>query len=345
MVKILEFGKIKTGEMVNKYIITNANGSYVEIIDYGCKICKIVVPNKNKELVNVCLGYDTLDEYVDDGCFLGTAVGRYANRIANGKFTINGVEYKVDLNEDGVNNLHGGYKNFSNCVWKLDEKGDDFVKFTRKFVDMEGGFPGNITAYITYQWSDSNELLISYEATTDKDTVINMTNHSYFNLSGDYTKEILDHEVIIYTDKYTPVNEKCIPLDGVESVIGTPFDFTTRHKIGERIDCDNEQLRIGKGYDHNYAFDNLDDKLMAEVFCEESGISLKCYSCEPGIQLYTGNNLVMLNKDEDKFKLRTGLCLETQKYPDSPNNDKFPSALVKAFEKYSSYTKYEFGVE
>lgn len=336
-----DFGTLKNGESAKLYRIENESGAYVEFTNYGCKITKIVVPDKNSNMINVCLGYDTLEEYELDKCFLGTAVGRYANRIAKGEFEIDGVKYIVDKNE-GNNHLHGGFVNFANCVWEEFESSDNEVVFTKEFKDMEGGYPGNLKVYISYAWDDDNKLDIRYKATSDKNTVINLTNHSYFNLTGDYKNTILDHELTIYTDKYTPTDEEWIPTGEIASVIGTPFDFTNAHKIGERIKAEDEQLRIGKGYDHNYVFGNYENKLMAKVYCEVTGITMECYSVEPGMQLYTGNNLVLFDEAGDRFKLNTGLCLETQNYPDAPNKKEFPSAILEAGKEYSTITSYVF---
>lgn len=334
------FGKMSDGKEVNLYRLENANGNYVEIMDYGCKIKSIVIKNANGDAIDCCLGYDTVKGYEDDTCFFGTVVGRYANRIARATFTLNGIDYAVEKNE-GENHLHGGSTHYGNRVWDSEVSGDTLV-FTRVSQDMEEGYPGELKLEVRYRFDDDNRLSIAYNAVTDKDTVLNLTNHSYFNLSGDLSQTILNHKLMIPCQYYTPVYSDCIPTGEIASVENTPFDFLQFHEIGERIDQDNEQLDIGSGYDHNYAFGTNDMKLAAVLECEESGLRMKCHTDEPGMQLYTGNHVKAVGKNGVSYGKRTGVCLETQHYPDSMHHENFPSPILKAGETYQSTTIYEF---
>lgn len=334
------FGKMSDGKEVTLYRMENASGNYVEIMDYGCKIKSIVIKNAKGDAIDCCLGYDTVKGYEEDTCFFGTVVGRYANRIAGAKFTINGVDYNVEKNE-GENHLHGGATHYGNRIWDSAIEGNDLV-FTRVSADMEEGYPGELKLEVRYTFDDDNRLSIGYKATTDKDTVLNLTNHSYFNLSGDLSQTILKHRLMIPCEQYTPVYSDCIPTGELASVKGTPFDFLDFHEVGERIAADHEQIVIGTGYDHNYAFGNSDMKLAAVVECDESGLRMKCSTDEPGMQLYTGNHVHAIGKGGVSYGPRTGLCLETQHYPDSMHHDNFPTPLLKAGETYNSTTIYEF---
>ena len=340
MVEKSLFGYTQDNQKVNLYRITNKNGNYVEVIDYGCRIRKIVIADKKGNPLNMCLGYDSVLDYEKDVCFIGAAVGRYGNRIAKGEFDLNGVTYHLTQNEKG-NHLHGGETNFGNQIWNVENE-DNKIVCKRRFMDGEEGYPGDMDVTITYSWNDENQLEISYEAVSTKDTIINLTNHAYFNLSGDSKKDILKHKLCILTDKLTVGDEKQIPTGEVMSVNGTPFDFRELHEIGERIYEDDKQLHIGKGYDHNYMFDDFSMKKMAILQCEESGIQMICSSNQPGIQLYTGNNLDDTTKNVSGFDRYVALCLETQNYPDAINHKNFPSPVLKANEVYQTKTIYEF---
>lgn len=334
------FGELSDGKKVTLYRMENTKGNYVEIMDYGCKIKSIVIHNAKGETIDCCLGYDTVEEYEKDDCFFGTVVGRFANRIANASFTIQGVEYSVEKNE-GKNHLHGGSTHFGTRVWDGSISGDTLV-FSRVSADMEEGFPGKMKLEVSYCFDDEDRLSISYKATTDKDTVINLTNHSYFNLNRDLSQDVLKHKLMIPCEYYTPVHSDCIPIGEIASVKGTPFDFTEFHEIGERIAADNEQIKIGSGYDHNYAFGTSDMKLAAVLECEDSGLRMKCHTTEPGMQLYTANHVNTTGKNGVVYGQRTGVCLETQHYPDCMHHEQFPSPLLKAGEQYQSETIYQF---
>lgn len=340
MVEKSVFGYTQDNQEVNLYRMTNESGNYVEIIDYGCRIRRIMVADKNGNLLNMCLGYDTVLEYEKDVCFIGAAVGRCANRIGKGEFELNGTAYRVTINEKG-NHLHGGKVNFGNQMWNVASENDQLV-CKRRFLDGEEGYPGDLDVTITYSWNDANQLEIAYEAVSTKDTIVNLTNHAYFNLTGDAKKDILKHKLCIPADKVTVGDEKQIPTGEVLDVAGTPFDFCKMHEIGDHIHDNDEQLRIGKGYDHNYMFDDTSMKKMAVLQCEETGIQMTCSSDQPGIQLYTGNNLDDTTKNVSGFDRYVALCLETQNYPDAINHDSFPSPVLKANEVYQTRTIYEF---
>lgn len=338
-----KFGGTINGIDIDSYSLRNAQGIEVDIITYGGIITSIKAPDKNGDIENVVLGFETLDEYVESSPYFGALVGRYGNRIANGKFSLNGKEYSLAMN-NGPNNLHGGLIGFDKVVWKASTRVEEEVvslilDYTSK--DMEEGFPGNLNTRVTYSLDSQNELSILYEATTDKETIVNLTNHSYFNLSGNIENKILDHELTIAADRYLPVNEFMIPTGELITVKDTPFDFTASKKIGRDIEIDHEQLNLGLGFDHCWVLNNQDQgvRLIATANHPGSGRQLDVYSDEPGVQLYTGNHL------EGTHQMRSGFCLETQHYPDSPNQKKFPSVVLSPGEKYSSQTSYKFSVK
>lgn len=344
MIEKKHFGYTKNNVEVFEYRITNRKGNYIDVINYGARIRNICFSGKNGKLVDVCLGYDTLIEYEEDEFYLGASVGRYANRIEKGEFCLNGKKYSLPQNEkDFPNHIHGGYEGFSDKIWNVETTNDSLV-FTYRFLDGEEGYPGNMDVTMTYTWDDEDRLIIDYKAVSDADTIINFTNHSYFNLSGKSEELILDHELVIYADKMLPVDPNSIPLGEIADTKGTVFDFSYKHKIGDRINEDNEQLIIGKGYDHNYVFGNSDMKEMAYLYCDKTGISMTCSSTEPGMQFYSGNNLKTAGKNGDKYPKNAGLCLETQKYPDSINHEEYPTPVLKAGEEFESTTIYKFNV-
>lgn len=334
------FGTTKDGKDVDMYRLSNANGNYVEILNYGCRIRGIYVKDSQNVLRNVCLNYDDVIGYENDSSFIGAAVGRFGNRIANAQFEIDGVQYFVTKNEK-ENHLHGGNQYFGNVIWKVRVEGDKLI-CNKRFLDGEEGYPGDLDVEITYEFTDENRLIIQYEATTSKDTILNLTNHAYFNLSGDKTQSILDHKIMIATDCITPVDEKQIPTGEIVSVFGTPFDFTRLQTIGDCMDLDNEQLRIGKGYDINYAFGSSSMKKMAVLQCDKTGISMTCYSDQPGMQFYSGNNLDGDIDNKTGFERYAALCLETQNYPDAIHHDNFPSPILRKNETYQTTTIYAF---
>ncbi len=343
------FGKTD-GKDVYLYTLTNANGMQVKITNYGGTVTSIMVPDRQGGMADVVLGFDNLDDYIKKSPYFGCIVGRYGNRIAKGKFTLDGKEYTLAQNND-ENNLHGGVKGFDKVVWDAEPvKGDDSVglKLTYLSKDGEEGFPGNLKATVIYTLTNDNELKIENRATVDKTTVVNMTHHSYFNLKGQGEGDILDHVLTLNTDKFTPVNESLIPTGELADVKGTPMDFTSPTPVGERIDADFEQLKIAGGYDHNWCINRKDGGLEQVGAVTETGTGriLEVYSTAPGVQFYTGNFLdgTITGKNGKVYKLRYGLCLEPQLYPDTPNQPKFPSCVLKPGETYKHDIVYKFSV-
>jgi aldose 1-epimerase len=333
--------------------LKNANGMTLKVTNVGGSIVSLLVPNKNGDLVDVALGFDSLARYTKDHPFFGSLVGRYANRIANAKFTLDGKEYQLAAN-NGKNSLHGGPGGFHKVIWAgepFTSNGSEALLLTYLSKDGEEGYPGNLNVKVTYTLTDQNEVVIDYEATTDKPTMINLTNHSYFNLAGAGNGDILNHQMEIFADKFTPVDEGLIPTGELRNVAGTPFDFLSKHAIGERINKnDDEQIKIGKGYDHNYVLnkpkpDSL--TLAARVTERGSGIVMEVFTTEPGVQFYTGNflNGSVSGKGGKVHGYRSAFCLETQHFPDSPNQPKFPSTVLRPGETYKSRTIYKFKVQ
>lgn len=338
------FGQTKDGIAVDLYTITNPSGASVSLATYGATVTSLNVKDKAGKFGDVVLGFDTLDGYLGEHPYFGALIGRYGNRIAKGKFTLNGKQYTLATN-NGPNALHGGIKGFSRQVWKAAEVGDDAVEFTYVSKDGEEGYPGTLTAVVRYTLTPANELRIDYTSTTDADTVVNLTNHSYFNLGG--LDDNLTHQVEIYADRFTPVDAGLIPTGELRPVKGTPFDFTTPHVVGERIDASDEQIKLGGGYDHNFVFTNQDGQLnlVAKVSEPTSGRVMEVLTTEPGVQFYTGNflNGSVKGKGGRAYNRRAALCLETQHYPDSPNKPKFPTTVIKPGETRKSTTVYRFG--
>jgi aldose 1-epimerase len=341
------YGKTREGTPVERYSLKNAHGVEIDIITWGGIVTRIVVPDRQGKLGDIALGFDRLEPYLEPHPFFGALVGRYANRIANGQFTLNGRTYTLAKN-NGPNSLHGGLRGFDKRVWKgrgvLTGEGPG-VELTYVSADGEEGYPGTLTAKVTYTLTDTNELRIAYEATTDKDTVVNLTNHSYFNLAGVGAGDILSHEVQILADRFTPVDSTLIPTGELRPVKGTPFDFRTPTRIGARINADDEQIRFGKGYDHNFVLDGPAGTLrrVARVTEATSGRVLEVETTEPGVQFYTGNFLDGSIKGKGAvYDFRTGFCLETQHFPDSPNQPSFPSTVLKPGQTYRTTTVYRF---
>lgn len=339
------FGKLPDGREVKIYTITNSNGNTARITDYGAKLVSVIVPDKSGNLADVILGYDSLSQYLAGDLYFGATVGRYANRIAQGKFTLNGIDYQLALN-NGVNHLHGGPGGYHSVLWKseiIEKDGIPAVKFSYSSPDGEEGYPGNLEIQVIYSWTDSNELNIDYSATCDKDTYINLTNHALFNLQGD--GDILNHELMLAADFYTPVDSTLIPTGKIDSVSNTPFDFNTPVAVGKRINDAHEQLKIGNGYDHNFVLkSNKLTDLAGSLYEPVSGRLMEVYTTEPGIQFYTGNFLDGSQKGHGNkpYVFRYGLALETQHFPDSPNQPAFPSTLLKKGETYTQTTMYKF---
>jgi aldose 1-epimerase len=345
------FGKTADGIPANLYILTNSNGMEVKITNYGGIVVSISVPDKNGKFYDVVLGYDTLEEYTRDNPYFGCIVGRYANRIAKGAFMLNGVEYTLAQNNND-NHLHGGIKGFDKVVWNAEIVRRDEevgVKLTYLSVDGEEGYPGNLNVTVIYTLTDSDELKIDYMATTDRDTVVNLTNHSYFNLAGAGLGDVLGHEMMINADRFTPINANLIPTGELRSVEGTPLDFTRPETIGSRIDADDEQIKFGGGYDHNWVLNKSGEELSlaARVSDPATGRCMMVYTTEPGIQFYSGNFLdgSSRGKKGSVYHKRYAFCLETQHFPDSPNKPEFPSVVLKPAETYKQTTIYRFSVK
>lgn len=346
-----DFGKTKDGISVDLYSLTNANGMKVSITNYGGIITSIIVPDKDGNMGDVVLGFDNLDDYMKKSPYFGCIVGRYGNRIAKGKFTLNGKTYTLAVN-NGPNHLHGGIVGFDKVVWDAEEvRGGDYVGLKLSYLSKDGeeGYPGNLSVAVTYLLTNDNEIKIQYEATTDQPTLCNLTNHSYFNLADGGASPILDQELMINADSFTPIDETSIPTGELKPVEGTPFDFRKPKKIGLDIDDDNQQLRNGQGYDHNFVLNGKAGtlRLVATAVDPSTGRVLEVLTEEPGVQLYTGNFLdgSITGKNGIVYGYRHGFCLETQHYPDSPNHPNFPSTVLNPGEKYHTTTIYKFSVE
>jgi aldose 1-epimerase len=340
-----DWGKLPDGSTVTLYTLKGPQIE-VRVMTLGARVVSITTPDKNGKMANVVLGYDSLDGYIKDNkTYFGVIVGRYGNRIAGGKFSLEGKEYQLSVNE-GTNTLHGGKEGFNSRNWAGKEIPSG-VEFTLVSDDGDQGFPGKLTAHVRYTLH-GNKLAIQYSATTDKPTVVNLTNHAYFNLSGAGSGTILNEKMTVYGDKFTPVDAKLIPTGELKPVAGTPFDFTKPETIGARINADDEQLKLGKGYDHNWVLNGKMGTLhpAARVFDPASGRVLTEETTEPGVQFYTGNFLDgSFSGPNGKYDFRTGLCLETQHYPDSPNHPTFPTTELKPGQTYSSETTWTFTVE
>ena len=342
------FGVMPDGARVEVFTLRHARGMEVRAINYGAIITSIRVPDRAGRFADVVNGHDTLDGYVTRSRFFGAVVGRYGNRIAKARFTLDGKEYPLAVN-NGPNHLHGGLKGFDKVVWnaRVETKaGSAAVIFERTSPDGEEGYPGNLRVRVTYSLVNETELAVSYEATTDKATPINLTQHSYFNLAGHAAGDVLQHVVTINADRYTPVDATQIPTGVLTSVAGTPFDFRKPTAIGARIDADDEQLRMGGGYDHNFVL-TPGARFAARVEEPASGRTLEVRTTEPGLQFYTGNKLdgSITGKGGAVYGKRSGFCLETQHFPDSPNQAHFPSTILRPGASYASQTVFRFGVQ
>ncbi len=340
-----DFGAVD-GRPVKLFILTNDTGAQVSITEYGGIVVSLNVPDRNGSLGDVVLGYDNLESYVADTPYFGAITGRYANRIAEGRFEIDGTAYQLPVNNP-PNSLHGGNKGFDKVVWEgTPAASGDSVEFAYTSADGEEGYPGQLEAKVTYTWTDDNELRIRYEARTDKPTVLNLTNHSYFNLKDGGESSILQHEMSINADRFTPIDENLIPTGELAAVDGTPLDFREATPIGARIEDENEQLGFGAGYDHNYVVGREAEglALAATVHDPSTGRTMDVRTEEPGIQFYSGNFLDghHLGKGGVAYEHRSGFCLETQHFPDSPNQPDFPSTVLRPGETYSTSTVYKF---
>ncbi len=342
------FGKTSDGTAVDIYTLTNSKGAEARITNFGGKIVSLKMPDRKGNFADIVLGYDSISDYENDAFFFGGIIGRYANRIAKGKFTLDGKEYTLAKN-NGENHLHGGIKRFDVSVWNAKSFADKtgaHLELTRLSKDGEENYPGNLSVKVVYTLTDDNELRIDYSATSDQDTIINLTNHSYFNLASAGSGTILNHVLQINADKFTPVRDSgAIPTGELRSVENTPFDFRTPTQIGARINAENEQLKFGGGYDHNWILNGKTNslKLAATVYEPTSGRVLEVLTTEPGIQFYSGNFLDDVHgKNGEIYNKRDGFCLETQHFPDSPNQPTFSSTVLKKGDKFTSETVYKF---
>ncbi len=338
------------GKDANLYTLENNNGIKAFFTNYGGRLVSLLVPDKEGELTDVVIGFDTAKGFKNSTeAYFGATIGRYGNRIAKGKFSLNGEEFNIPIN-NGEHSLHGGKKGFQDVMWDAEQPNERTVIFTYLSEDMEEGFPGNLEVQVTYSLNDNNELEMEYEAETDKTTVVNLTNHAFFNLNGEGSGDVLNHSLQIYADRFTPVDEGLIPTGELQEVEGTPFDFREAKTIGRDIETEYDQLKYGKGYDHNYFLSEKKDKGMnhaATVKGDQSGIVMEVYTEEPGMQFYSGNFMESKNtlKSGAKDDFRTAFALENQHFPDSPNQPNFPSTVLEPGETYKTKSIYSFNVE
>ncbi|MCC7339896.1 MAG: galactose mutarotase [Bryobacterales bacterium] len=346
------YGQLPSGEAVTLYTLRNGTGMEIGVIDYGAILTSVKVPDSKGGLADVVLGFDSLDGYLGTQPYMGATVGRYANRIAKGKFTLNGKTHSLAVN-NGANALHGGIKGFDKRMWSAIARNSEVgpsVELTYVSADGEEGYPGKLTTVVTYTLGNDNDIRIHYAATTDADTVLNLTNHSYFNLAGAGKGTILDHMVTIQADRFTPVDSGLIPTGELRSVAGTPFDFRTPTAIGGRIDeTGDEQIKLGGGYDHNFVLNDGNGQLRLAAKAREpvSGRVMEVFTDQPGMQFYTGNflNGSVTGKEGIRYGKRFGFCMETQHFPDSPNKPEFPSVVLKPGETFESTTVYKFSTD
>jgi len=344
------YGKLPDGTPIDLFTLKNAQGMEAQITNYGGIVVSLKVPDKDGKLGDVVLGRPSLDDYVKSSPYFGALIGRYGNRIAKGRFTLDGVEYKLPISNP-PNSLHGGNKGFDKRVWTAKPHMTDdgpALDLSYTSADGEEGYPGKLDVKVTYTLTNDDGLRIDYTATTDKATPVNLTNHSYFNLDGDGSPTILDEKLMIKASHITPVDATLIPTGKLMPVAGTPFDFTKPRLIGEDINSDNEQIRFGGGYDHNFVLDGESGKLrlVAKLYSKKTGRLMEVLTTEPGVQFYSGNFLdgTLTGKTGTPYPKRSGLCLETQHFPDSPNHPNFPSTILKPGETYRSTTEYRFKV-
>ena len=342
------FGKTTDGDDVSEYTLKNSNGMEVSVISYGGIITSWKAKDRDGNYKDIVLGFNDLSDYETRSPYFGALIGRYGNRIKEGKFTLDGVEYDLAVN-NGENHLHGGLKGFDKVIWDVEKEVNDksaslILRYTSR--DMEEGYPGNLDVKVTYTLTNDDELRVRYEAETDKKTVINLTQHSYFNLSAGLSRDILAHQITIDANSYLPVDQTLIPTGEIKSVIGTPFDFRESKSVGDNIDEENTQLTFGNGYDHCWVLNKQDEgiRLVASAYDPLSGRLLEVSSDQPGIQFYSGNFLdgTLESKDGAKYEFRSGFCLETQHYPNSPNQESFPSVTLNPGEKYDTKTIFRF---
>ena len=348
---VANFQKLVDGKNTELCILSNKQGAELVVLNYGAKIVSVMVPDRDGRLTDVVTGHNSIEEYLtSEEPYFGAICGRYGNRIAKGRFTLDGVTYDQLPINNGPNCLHGGIKGFNSVVWDMKQTDAQTVELCYTSEDGEEGFPGELKTVVTYHLSDENEVEIRYRAETSKPTVLNLTNHSYFNLSGAGDPYVGDHLLTINADYYLPTDETAIPYGPKEAVEGTPMDFRTPHTVGERINEPFEQLKFGKGYDHTYILNK--EKADDYAFCArcsspKTGIVMEVYTSQPGVQLYTGNWMTgnFVGKNGQRYPERAALCLETQHFPDSPNKPEYPSTVLRPGETFESRTTYKFSTE
>ena len=345
------FGQLKDGTEITLYTLKNNKGIEMSVMNYGGVIFSMLVPDKNGVVEDVTLGYDSLTDYENNRHFFGALIGRYGNRIAKGKFALDGKEYSLATN-NGANHLHGGIAGFDRVVWSIEVISSGVnpsLLLTYLSKDGEEGYPGNLKVEVTYTLTEDNELRIEYKATTDKKTIVNLTQHTYFNLAGNVKSDILGHELMIAADRFLPVNETLIPIGELKSVTGTPFDFNMSTAIGTRINNVDEQLKFGQGYDHCWVLNDASDSLkkVATIYEPVSGRQMDTYTTEPALQFYSGNflNDKVIGKKGTVYNQRSALCLETQHYPDSVNRPDFPSTILRPAQTFKSTTTFVFSAK
>lgn len=342
------FGKLPDNREVLQYTLTNSAGISAQVIDYGATITSLRVPDRSGKMDDVVLGYDSLQGYIDGTAYFGAIVGRYGNRIGKGQFQLDGKQYQLTIN-DGENHLHGGKIGFNKVLWQSKLLSPSSVELQYIGKDGEEGYPGTVTLKVTYTLTDKNELRINYEGTTDKPTILNPTQHSYFNLSGSFTNTILDHVLTIEADRFTPVDKGLITTGQLAEIANTPLDFRTPTAIGARINDPLEQMAFGKGYDHNWVLRGTAGQLRkaVELYEPKSGRLMTMYTDQPGVQFYSGNFLdgAARGKNGVAYQHRTGLCLEAQAYPDTPNKPQFPSVTLRPGQVYRQTTVYQFSTK
>lgn len=342
--KVTAFGTTEDGREAHLYLLENQKGLRAYVSDYGASLVRLFVPDRDGNMTDVVLGYDDASGYEKGDAGIGATVGRNANRIGGASVEINGVTYELVKNDSGKNNLHSGPDVYQKRIWKVEDRADNRITFLLHSPDGDQGYPGALDMRVTYRLDDENALSIHYEAAPDQDTVINMTNHSYFNLNGHNSGSVLEHKVWLNADSFTPADAESIPTGEIRSVAGTPMDFRAEKEIGKEIDADYEPLRFGGGYDHNWVLKNNGRfAKVAEVTSEKSGIRMEVYTDLPGVQMYTANFLDHEpGKDGAFYEKRSAVCLETQYYPDAIHHDNFPSPVCRKGMKYDSRTAYRF---
>lgn len=338
------FGKTNDNKDIYLYTIKNNNGMSATLTNYGAILVSLFVPDKDDHQIDVVLGYDKLENYFINDAHFGATIGRNANRIKDGKFILNNIEYKLEQNENN-NNLHSSTNGYDKRVWDASVK-DNSIEFIYHSPDMDQGFPGNLDISVTYSLTEQNELVIDYKGISDKDTVINLTNHSYFNLSGE--NNILDHQVWINSNSFTIIDDELIPTGEIKKTENTPMDFTIQKKIGKDIEKNYDQLVMAGGYDHNWVLNKKENEfaLVSTLYNENNGILMEVFTDLPGLQMYTGNFIdgSLLGKNGIKYEKRSGVCFETQYFPNSINTNSFKSPITKAGEKYKTRTSYKFSI-